>query len=67
MGGGYGDGGGTGIGFSMPEIDFFGAKGKGEKVVFETKTDMDLTSSKPALIFGVVVCIMTVALYVIFW
>ena len=34
MGGGYGDGGSSGIGFSMPEIDFFGAKGKGEKVVF---------------------------------
>ncbi|MEI6892636.1 MAG: hypothetical protein V5783_10745 [Pontiella sp.] len=26
--------GGSGIGFSMPEIDFFGVKGKGEKVVF---------------------------------
>ncbi|MDF7799590.1 hypothetical protein P4C99_08940 [Pontiellaceae bacterium B1224] len=34
LAGGYGDGGGSGIGFSMPEIDFFGAKGKGEKVVF---------------------------------
>lgn len=32
--GGYGEGGGSGIGFSMPDIDFFGAKGKGEKVVF---------------------------------
>ncbi len=31
---GAGDGGGNGIGFTMPEIDFFGAKGKGEKVVF---------------------------------
>jgi hypothetical protein len=31
---GSGVGGGSGIGFSMPEIDFFGAKGKGEKVVF---------------------------------
>ncbi len=29
-----GDGGVSGIGFSMPEIDFFGAKAKGEKVVF---------------------------------
>ncbi|MDF7825950.1 hypothetical protein P4B35_18110 [Pontiellaceae bacterium B12227] len=33
MGGGFGDGGGS-LGFTMPEIDFFGAKGKGEKVVF---------------------------------
>ncbi len=33
MGSGFDEGGG-GIGFSMPEIDFFGAKGKGEKVVF---------------------------------
>ena len=33
-GGGYGDGDGAAIGFTMPEIDFFGAKGKGEKVVF---------------------------------
>lgn len=34
MGSGYGEGGGNEIGFSMPDIDFFGAKGKGEKVVF---------------------------------
>ncbi len=34
MAGGYDGGGGSGIGFTMPEIDFFGAKGKGEKVVF---------------------------------
>jgi len=33
--GAMGDGGGmAGIGFSMPEIDFFGAKAKGEKVCF---------------------------------
>lgn len=31
---GDGDGIGSGIGFTMPEIDFFGAKAKGEKVVF---------------------------------
>lgn len=31
---GDGTGGGSGIGFTMPDIDFFGAKGKGEKVVF---------------------------------
>lgn len=36
IGGGAGDGfgGGDAIGFSMPEIDFFGAKAKGEKVCF---------------------------------
>jgi len=35
LGSGYaGDGGGSGIGFSMPELDFFGAKAKGDKVVF---------------------------------
>ncbi|QBG48955.1 sodium:proton symporter [Verrucomicrobia bacterium S94] len=38
-----------------------------EKMVFETNTTMDLTSSKPALIWGLVVCAATVALYVIFW
>lgn len=34
--GAFGDGGGgmESIGFSMPEMDFFGAKAKGEKVVF---------------------------------
>ena len=35
MGSGLGGGlGGGGIGFSIPEIDFFGAKAKGEKIVF---------------------------------
>jgi SSS family solute:Na+ symporter len=38
-----------------------------EKVVFENNTTMDLTSSKGALIWGLVVCAATVALYVIFW
>lgn len=38
-----------------------------EKVVFATNTTMDLTSSKPALIWGLAVCAVTVALYVIFW
>ena len=34
--GNIGDGGGgmESIGFSMPEMDFFGAKAKGDKVVF---------------------------------
>jgi len=40
---------------------------KGEKVEFAHNTKLDLTSSKGALIFGLVVCAMTVALYVVFW
>ncbi len=40
---------------------------KQEKVVFKTNTTMDLTSSKGALRWGLVVCALTVALYVIFW
>ena len=45
----------------------YGLIWKQEKVVFAHNTTMDLTSSKPALIWGLVVCAMTVALYVIFW
>ena len=37
------------------------------KVEFEQKTTLDMTMSKPALVFGLVVCVATVALYVIFW
>jgi hypothetical protein len=45
----------------------YGLIWKQPKVVFAHNTTMDLTSSKPALIWGLVVCAMTVALYVIFW
>ncbi len=38
-----------------------------EKVEFAHNTTMDLTMSKGALVSGLVVCAMTVALYVIFW
>ncbi|MBN2162093.1 MAG: sodium/solute symporter [Pontiellaceae bacterium] len=38
-----------------------------KKVVFESNTRLDMTTSKPALIWGLVVCAATVALYVIFW
>ena len=38
-----------------------------EKVVFAHNTTMDLTMSKGALICGLAVCALTVALYVIFW
>jgi SSS family solute:Na+ symporter len=45
----------------------YGMATKGEKVVFATNTTMDLSPSKGALTWGIVVCVMTVALYVIFW
>lgn len=46
----------------------YGFVQKAEKeVVFESNTTMDLSSSKGALIAGVIVSIMTVMLYVIFW
>ena len=48
-------------------LTVYGLIWKQERVVFATNTTMDLTSSKGALITGLVVCAMTVALYVIFW
>ena len=36
-------------------------------VVFEHKTTLDMTMSKGALFFGILVCILTVVLYVVFW
>jgi len=38
-----------------------------EKVVFASNTTMDLTPSKGALYAGLIVCALTVALYVVFW
>ena len=38
-----------------------------EKIEFKHNTTMDLTPSKGAMISGVAVCALTVALYVIFW
>jgi SSS family solute:Na+ symporter len=38
-----------------------------EDVKFETNTGMDLTTSKGALGWGIVVCIMTLVLYGMFW
>lgn len=37
------------------------------KMEFETNTTLDMTRSNGALIAGVIVCIATIALYVIFW
>jgi len=45
----------------------YGLIWKQQKVVFAHNTTMDLTSSKGALAWGLAVCAMTVALYVIFW
>jgi len=45
----------------------YGLIWKQPKVVFAHNTTMDLTSSKGALITGLGVCALTVALYVIFW
>ena len=45
----------------------YGLISKQEAVIFETNTTMDLTSSKSALIWGIVICVATVALYVVFW
>ena len=45
----------------------YGLIWKQERVVFAHNTTMDLTSSKGALMAGLVVCALTVALYVIFW
>ncbi|MEN8254729.1 MAG: sodium/solute symporter [Verrucomicrobiota bacterium] len=45
----------------------YGLVSRQEKIVFATNTTMDLTSSKGALVWGLGVCALTVALYVIFW
>ncbi len=48
-------------------LTVYGLIFKQEKVVFAHNTTMDLTSSKGALVWGLGACILTVALYVIFW
>ncbi|MBN2702909.1 MAG: sodium/solute symporter [Pontiellaceae bacterium] len=48
-------------------LSIYGMICKQPKVEFAHNTSMDLTSSKPALMWGIVVCVLTVALYVIFW
>lgn len=45
----------------------YGLVFKAERVEFSTNTTMDLSVSKGALIAGVVVCVATVGLYIIFW
>ncbi len=48
-------------------LTIYGAMSKQPAVEFAHNTTMDLTSSKGALGWGVVACVLTVALYVIFW
>lgn len=48
-------------------MTLYGLLFKQQKVVFAHNTKMDLTSSKGALILGLGVCALTVALYVVFW
>jgi solute:Na+ symporter, SSS family len=38
-----------------------------EAVVFTSNTTLDMTPSKPALYWGILICILTVVLYIIFW
>jgi SSS family solute:Na+ symporter len=45
----------------------YGLIWKQPKVVFAHNTTMDLTSSRGALLAGLGVCVVTVALYIIFW
>jgi len=55
------------LGIVLAIMFVYGLIWKQEKVVFENNTTMDLTTSKGALMWGLVVCVATVALYVIFW
>jgi len=48
-------------------LTVYGLVSKQEKVVFTTNTTMDLTPSKGALVCGLGVCALTIALYVVFW
>jgi SSS family solute:Na+ symporter len=48
-------------------MSIYGLLFRQQKVVFAHNTKMDLTSSKGALILGLGVCALTVALYVVFW
>jgi SSS family solute:Na+ symporter len=48
-------------------MTLYGLAFRQQKVVFAHNTTMDLTSSKGALMLGLCVCALTVALYVVFW
>ena len=55
------------LGVVLAILVVYGLIFKAERVVFSTTTTMDMTTSKPALMWGLVVCALTVVLYVIFW
>ncbi len=55
------------LGAVLLVLTVYGLICKQERVVFAKKTEMDLTSSKVALYWGIGACVATVALYVIFW
>ncbi len=48
-------------------LTIYGMIWKAPRVDFDSTTTLDMTSSKNALIAGIVVCVLTVCLYVIFW
>ena len=48
-------------------MTIYGAICRQPKVEFAHNTTMDLSSSKTALVTGLGVCALTIALYVIFW
>lgn len=53
---------------ALVAMTLFGLVFKEEKAVsFEGTTTLDMTMSKGALMTGIVICILTVALYVVFW
>ncbi len=48
-------------------MTIYGLFFKMPKMEFETNTTLDMTKSKSALIAGIIVCVVTIALYVYFW
>ncbi|WCE30454.1 sodium:solute symporter family transporter [Vibrio sp. SCSIO 43137] len=48
-------------------LSLYGMVFKAERVEFESNTTLDMTPSVGARNWGIVVCILTVALYIIFW
>ena len=55
------------LGVVLAILFVYGLIFKAERVEFSSTTTMDMTTSKPALMWGLGVCVLTVALYVVFW
>ncbi|MEE9369645.1 MAG: sodium/solute symporter [Pontiella sp.] len=55
------------LGAVLALLVVYGLIFKAERVEFKTTTTMDMTTSKGALYAGLVVCALTVVLYIIFW